>query len=82
MKPESLKILERQIELKMIAYRNCSERLSEWKDNKDSVYLAVSKIRQTTLNELYDLLQILKLEEPKKFKKYEVIFEKLRIKKK
>ena len=77
MKPESLKILEGEINYKLGRIDFFNKELREWKKQKDDLYDRAQRRLAKLIDETLNLLQIMNLEEPEKFKEWESIFETL-----
>jgi len=83
MKPESLKILVDEINYKLGRIDFFNKELQEWKKQKDDLYDRAQRRLAKLIDEASNLLQIMNLEEPEKFKEeWESIFEKLQKEKK
>ena len=83
MKPESLKILVDEINYKLGRIDFFNKELQEWEKQKDDLYDRAQRRLAKLIDEASNLLQIMNLEEPEKFKKeWESIFEKLQKEKK
>ena len=83
MKPESLKILVDEINYKLGRIDFFNKELQEWKKQKDDLYDRAQRRLAKLIDEALNLLQIMNLEEPEKFKEeWESIFEKLQKEKK
>ena len=77
MKSESIEILIGEIDYKLDRIDHFKTQLEEWKNKKDEGYKKSQKRLVKLIDEATNLLQIMKLEELDKFKKYEEIFKKL-----
>jgi len=78
MKPESLKILVGEINYKLGRIDFFNKELKEWKKQKDDLYDRAQRRLAKLIDETLNLLQIMNLEEPGKFKEeWESTFEKL-----
>ena len=77
MKSESLKILEGEINYKLGRIDFFNKELREWKKQNDDLYDRAQRRLAKLIDEPLNLLQIMNLEEPEKFKEWESIFEKL-----
>ena len=78
MKSESLKILAGEINYKLDRIDFFNNELKEWKKQKDDLYDRAQRRLAKLIDETLNLLQIMKLEEPEKFKEeWELIFGKL-----
>ncbi len=77
MKPESLKILVGEINFKLSRINFFNKKLMEWKKQKDDLYDRMQRRFAKLIDETLNLLQIMSLEEPEKFKEWESTFEKL-----
>jgi hypothetical protein len=78
MKPESLKILVGEINYKLGRIDFFNNELKEWKKQKDDLYGRAQRRLAKLIDETLNLLQIMNLEEPEKFKEeWEMTFEKL-----
>jgi|GEM_PF-2633626 len=78
MKPESLKILVGEINYKLGRIDFFNKELNEWKKQKDDLYDRAQRRLAKLIDETLNLLQIMNLEEPEKFKEeLESTFEKL-----
>jgi len=82
MKHESLKILEGEINYKLGRIDFFNKELREWKKQKDDLYDRAQRRLAKLIDETLNLLQIMNLEEPKKFKEWKSIFETLQREKK
>jgi hypothetical protein len=82
MKPESLKILEGEINYKLGRIDFFNKELREWKKQKDDLYDRAQRRLAKLIDETLNLLQIMNLEEPEKFKEWKSIFETLQREKK
>ena len=82
MKHESLKILEGEINYKLGRIDFFNKELQEWKKQKDDLYDRAQRRLAKLIDETLNLLQIMNLEEPKKFKEWKSIFETLQREKK
>ena len=82
MKPESLKILEGEINYKLGRIDFFNKELQEWKKQKDDLFDRAQRRLAKLIDETLNLLKIINLEEPEKFKEWEPIFEKLQKEKK
>ena len=80
MKSESLKILVAEINYKLGRIDFFNRELKEWKKQKDGLYDRAQKRHAKLIYETLNLLTIMSLEEPEKFKKdWESIFETLHV---
>jgi len=78
MKPESLKILVGEINYKRGRINFFNKELKEWEKQKDDLYERMQRRLAKLVDEVLNLLQIMNLEEPEKFKKeWKSIYEKL-----
>ncbi len=78
MKPESLKILIGEINFKLGRINFFDKRLKEWEKQNDDLYDRMQRRLAKLIDEALNLLQIMNLEEPEKFKEeWESTFEKL-----
>jgi len=77
MKLESIRILIGEIDYKLGRIDFFKTQLKEWKNKEDEGYKKSQKRLAKLIDEATNLLQIMKLEEPEKFRKYEEIFKKL-----
>jgi hypothetical protein len=77
MKPESLKILVGEINYKRGRINFFNKELREWTKHKDELYGRMQRRLAKLIDETLNLLQIMNLEEPGKFKEWESTFEKL-----
>jgi len=77
MKSESLKILVGEINFKLGRINYFNKRLMEWEKQKDDLYDRIQRRLAKLVDETLNLLQIMSLEEPEKFKEWESTFEKL-----
>jgi len=78
MKPESLKILVGEINFKLGRINFFNKELKEWKKQNDDLYDRMQRRLAKLIDEALNLLQIMNLEEPEKFKEvWKSTFEKL-----
>ena len=78
MKPESLKILVGEINFKLGRINFFNKKLKEWEKQNDDLYDRMQRRLAKLIDEALNLLQIMNLEEPEKFKEeWESTFEKL-----
>jgi hypothetical protein len=79
MKSESIKILLGEIDYKLGRIDYFNAHLEEWKNKKDEGYEKSQRRLAKLIDEAVNLLQIMKLEEPDEFTKYQKISKKLEI---
>ena len=77
MKLESIKILIDQIDYKLGRIDFFKTQLEEWTNKEDEGYKKSQKRLVKLIDEVTNLLQIMKLEELEGFKKYEDVFKNL-----